>query len=103
MVCPALWPPWYRTTIDISLARMSVSLPFPSSPHWVPTTTVPGTLVPLDGRLDGFKDSPPGRPRIPADHASPPTCTPQEPCASGSGLDHKSLQFVAQVCECRRR
>src|SRR4051812_26816521 len=24
---------------------MSVSLPLPSSPHWVPTTTVPGTRV----------------------------------------------------------
>ena len=28
----------------ISLATRSVNLPFPSSPHWVPTTTVAGTL-----------------------------------------------------------
>src|SRR5579875_4180899 len=27
----------------MSLATRSVSLPFPSSPHWVPTTTVAGT------------------------------------------------------------
>src|ERR1039458_7640272 len=29
----------------ISRARRSVSLPFPSSPHWVPTTTVAGTRL----------------------------------------------------------
>src|ERR1700728_3531211 len=29
--------------MSISRARRSVSLPFPSSPHWVPTTTVAGT------------------------------------------------------------
>src|SRR4051812_21560485 len=29
----------------MSSARMSVSLPLPSSPHWVPTTTVPGTWL----------------------------------------------------------
>src|SRR5271167_1927181 len=45
MVWPALWPPWYRTTSSISLARRSVSFPLPSSPHWVPTTTVAGTRL----------------------------------------------------------
>src|SRR5580658_5918282 len=29
--------------MSISRARRSVSFPFPSSPHWVPTTTVAGT------------------------------------------------------------
>jgi hypothetical protein len=29
----------------ISLATRSVSFPLPSSPHWVPTTTVAGTWV----------------------------------------------------------
>src|SRR6516164_7036761 len=29
--------------MSISLATRSVNLPFPSSPHWVPTTTVAGT------------------------------------------------------------
>src|SRR5665647_1168479 len=38
-VWPALWPPWKRTTpCDISVSQ-STSLPLPSSPHWVPTTT----------------------------------------------------------------
>src|SRR5205823_10398177 len=60
MVCPALWPPWYRTTIDISLARRSVSLPFPSSPHWVPTTTVAGTRVSLSWTTWRYAD--PSRP-----------------------------------------
>ena len=41
-VWPALWPPWYRTTSAISLAMVSVTLPLPSSPHCVPTTTVAG-------------------------------------------------------------
>src|ERR1700728_1257283 len=31
--------------MSISRARRSVSLPFPSSPHWVPTTTVAGTRL----------------------------------------------------------
>src|SRR5207342_1713695 len=31
------------TTIAVSLARRSVTFPLPSSPHWVPTTTVAGT------------------------------------------------------------
>ncbi len=52
--------PGSRTTRCMSLARRSVSLPFPSSPHWVPTTTVAGTsrlriflreVAPLPGRL----------------------------------------------------
>ena len=30
----------------MSRARRSVSFPFPSSPHWVPTTTVAGTRLP---------------------------------------------------------
>src|SRR5205814_9885136 len=60
MVCPALWPPWYRTTIDISLASRSVSLPLPSSPHWVPTTTVPGTRFSLDSMRDYSEAYPSG-------------------------------------------
>src|SRR5271166_2469360 len=31
--------------MSISRARRSVNLPFPSSPHWVPTTTVAGTRL----------------------------------------------------------
>src|SRR3954468_11626461 len=38
-VCPALWPPWKRTTPWAISVSQSTSLPLPSSPHWVPTTT----------------------------------------------------------------
>src|SRR5664280_1059277 len=43
-VWPALWPPWKRTTPWALSVSQSTSLPLPSSPHWVPTTT---TLRPL--------------------------------------------------------
>src|SRR5690349_18203451 len=43
-VCPALWPPWKRTTACAWSVSQSTTLPLPSSPHWVPTTT---TLRPL--------------------------------------------------------
>ena len=38
-VCPALWPPWNLTTTSASLDSQSTIFPFPSSPHWDPTTT----------------------------------------------------------------
>ena len=38
-VWPALWPPWKRTTPCALSVSQSTSLPLPSSPHWVPTTT----------------------------------------------------------------
>src|SRR5436190_23065672 len=38
-VWPALWPPWKRTTPWAISVSQSTSLPLPSSPHWVPTTT----------------------------------------------------------------
>src|SRR5437867_177057 len=41
-VCPALLPPWKRTTTSASAARRSTTFPFPSSPHCVPTMTVAG-------------------------------------------------------------
>src|SRR6185312_7761581 len=37
-VCPAFAPPWYRTTQSARSAITSTSFPFPSSPHWAPTT-----------------------------------------------------------------
>ena len=57
-VCPALCPPWYRTTYVCSLASRSMILALPSSPHWAPTTTVTGTgrdrtRPPISGR--GFR------------------------------------------------
>src|ERR1700730_6662562 len=38
-VCPALWPPWKRTTMSASSDSQSTILPLPSSPHWAPITT----------------------------------------------------------------
>src|SRR6185437_16787943 len=42
IVCPALLPPWKRTTASARSASRSVTFPFPSSPHWAPTNTIPG-------------------------------------------------------------
>src|SRR6202022_3803881 len=44
-VCPALLPPWERMTISVEPARMSMTLPLPSSPHWPPTRIATGTSV----------------------------------------------------------
>src|SRR5258707_2474094 len=38
-VCPALCPPWKRTTPWAWSVSQSTTLPLPSSPHWVPITT----------------------------------------------------------------
>src|SRR5579884_1570347 len=38
-VCPALWPPWKRTTMSACSDSQSTIFPLPSSPHWDPTTT----------------------------------------------------------------
>src|SRR3954453_7625000 len=43
MVWPALLPPWKRTTASACSASRSVIFPLPSSPHWAPTMTIPGT------------------------------------------------------------
>src|SRR4051812_24492927 len=37
-VCPALWPPWKRTTTSARCDSQSTIFPFPSSPHWAPIT-----------------------------------------------------------------
>src|SRR6185436_3194415 len=37
-VCPALWPPWKRTTTSARALSQSTILPLPSSPHWAPMT-----------------------------------------------------------------
>src|SRR3954451_23220857 len=49
IVWPALLPPWYRITMSARSASRSVTFPFPSSPHWAPTTTKPG-IDPLSVR-----------------------------------------------------
>src|SRR3954452_24771319 len=42
IVWPALLPPWKRMTASARSASRSTTLHFPSSPHWAPTTTMPG-------------------------------------------------------------
>src|SRR6267142_857835 len=37
-VCPALWPPWKRTTTSARALSQSTIFPLPSSPHWAPIT-----------------------------------------------------------------
>src|SRR5262245_8485745 len=54
IVCPALLPPWQRTTRSEARARRSVAFPLPSSPHWVPTRIMTGTV--------GFYPAPPCAP-----------------------------------------
>src|SRR3954469_22150105 len=58
-VWPALWPPWKRTTPWAISVSQSTSLPLPSSPHWVPTTTTlrPFVFVIANSfRLKGLHD-----------------------------------------------
>src|SRR5262249_56270613 len=47
-VCPALWPPWKRTTTSARSQSQSTILPLPSSPHWEPTTATLPMLLLLD-------------------------------------------------------
>src|SRR4051812_47685946 len=49
-VCPALAPPWYRTTTSAQEVKRSTTFPFPSSPHCAPTTTTLDMLVSLSRR-----------------------------------------------------
>src|SRR3954471_2791537 len=44
IVWPALLPPWKRATTSARRASRSTIFPFPSSPHWAPTMTVPGMV-----------------------------------------------------------
>src|SRR5688572_21762991 len=46
-VWPALLPPWKRTTTFTCGVMTSTTLPLPSSPHCVPTTTMLGMAAPL--------------------------------------------------------
>src|SRR6266850_1153685 len=48
-VWPALLPPWKRTTTFTCGVMTSTTLPLPSSPHCVPTTTMLGMTVPPCG------------------------------------------------------
>src|SRR6056297_602212 len=45
-VWPALCPPWNRAITSARSLSQSTSLPFPSSPHWAPTTTTLAMISP---------------------------------------------------------
>src|SRR2546427_13044026 len=56
-VWPALWPPWKRTTMSACSDNQSTILPFPSSPHWAPTTTtlaISQSILPCNSRDRGM-------------------------------------------------
>src|ERR1700734_4570193 len=57
-VCPALWPPWKRTTACARSVSRSTTLPLPSSPHCKPITTrfLPIAHHPQKGESDHHED-----------------------------------------------
>src|SRR5690606_21915130 len=55
-VWPALWPPWKRTTPWADSASQSTILPLPSSPHWVPITTIFLLISSIDSDAPGDLD-----------------------------------------------
>src|ERR1700709_2248024 len=78
----ALWPPWKRTTMSACSDNQSTILPFPSSPHWAPTTTTLAISQVFPLQLGSLKHDlrpngtacPEGKPPPFPDHAA---CTPQ--------------------------
>src|SRR5947208_1189788 len=86
-VCPALAPPWYRTTRSARSARTSTILPLPSSPHWAPTTTTHWVFGP------NTLDSPDGNKKAPAAGAKVPGPCPGILCGKLS-----SAQDARQPC-----
>src|SRR3954454_20510198 len=63
IVWPALLPPWKRMTASARSASRSTTLPFPSSPHWAPTTAMPGIAQRSLGAV-GAGPAPGGRDRL---------------------------------------
>src|SRR2546430_16147265 len=96
-VCPALCPPWKRTTPCARSVSQSTILPLPSSPHCVPITTTLRALIAR--RPPGFADrwkspwrgAPAPKPCPPPPHPPharprppPPPHTPPAPPPQGS-------------------
>src|SRR5699024_10514523 len=90
-VCPALLPPWYRTTHWTSPPSRSVAFPLPSSPHWAPISTIAGIgcSPPL------FRSRPPGggcRGSILVDRPRPRTN-----CAGPAGRDPAATDLQVPI------
>src|SRR3712207_9026683 len=60
-VCPALLPPWQRTTYGTRPPSRSVALPLPSSPHWAPISTTAGISLSSPSDSSPAVDLPAGR------------------------------------------
>src|SRR6201996_8358379 len=95
-VWPALCPPWKRTTMSACSDNQSTILPFPSSPHWAPTTTTLAIsrIFPLQRvqyEHDGFGKPAPAQERA---HKSKPRVKPRgvkpRACSFGSCAQPKS-------------
>src|SRR5690606_15788542 len=67
-VWPALCPPWKRTTPWADSASQSTILPLPSSPHWVPITTMFLLISSIDCDVPAMQ--PTGRSENPYDIAA---------------------------------
>src|SRR5258708_5349184 len=72
-VWPALWPPWKRTTMSACSDNQSTILPFPSSPHWAPTTTTLAISRVFPLQLSQYKHDLVGKP-MPTPPSSPWAC-----------------------------
>src|SRR5659263_53197 len=88
IVCPALLPPWKRATTSAFSASRSVILPLPSSPHWAPTTTVPGTLPSVQDASRGDDAGRRGLYQAPRDAGA---------VAYGGQVLHRRLQASVQL------
>src|SRR5438067_3942949 len=99
IVCPALLPPWKRTTASARSASRSVILPFPSSPHWAPTITSPGIGRLSVGVSSGVEHANRGPPRLPPNIRPAPSRQPQihPPVLS------EQRQLVAHLSQPRHR
>src|SRR3954447_7030727 len=91
-VWPALWPPWKRTTMSACSDNQSTILPFPSSPHWAPTTT---TLAirknPILRKLQRFEARQSGR-EVPFLSAIVLSARPPDPAKRAPGGPVTGLQ-----------
>src|ERR1700682_6478830 len=88
-VWPALWPPWKRTTMSACSDNQSTILPFPSSPHWAPTTTTLAIRGYSLCSLSSYDHDPSGKPAAPPDQFQGLTFTDHAPSPNhGRGRSH---------------
>src|SRR3954462_8065454 len=103
IVWPTLLPPWKRTTASACSASRSVIFPLPSSPHWAPTMTMPGTRRSL-GRaapdalsLPGADDGDARAPLLEPRHGALGDLLDERLAVEVRRDDHRALGLVARV------